>query len=464
MLILAAITSFEELILKFLPVPDKIYFYSRFLTEILLYIAFSLVIFSKLLKRIPLSRTPLDLPIILFVVSAILSTLVNHSPIFGSIVSLRPLLRFIPLFYLTVNLNITFNQARKISRTIIFAGTVQVAIGILQFLSRGALDSLLLPRATDTEIGGVSKTYILVKTGREIGSIYGAAGDTVTYAVFLIVIFILIISKLHTQYFNNLNKDEFTIKKYSKKTRFIARILIGFLFINISLTYVRATLFAVIILGMVHSFKAFGRVRTTIGLSVAMALVIIIFAAIPPQFIGSEKVKQRSVFADITGVFTPEYIRIAKKQRLGALIGIVPTVIFNKPILGYGADLSSTIDELNASKISFLTKVWTEEGFKDVYWVTILAFYGLAGLSSMVWMFWRLYYCAAMIYKVSQEQITKETSLAVTYIAMITVFLLFFNQTIEFRIYSFYLWLLSGLMFSLYFQEKKKTDNFLKEE
>ena len=462
LLFLAAITSFEDLIIKFLPVPEKIFFYSRFLSELSIYIAFILVVANKLVKRIPLSRTPLDLPILFFIGSAVISIIVNHSPIFGSIVNLRPLLRFILLFYLIVNLKITVNQASKITHTIIWAGTLQVAIGILQYLSRGALDNLLLPRATDIDIGGVSKTYILLKTGREAGSIYGAAGDTVIYSVFLVLIFILIISKRNIFFFGNNQENSV----YSKKdiTKILPLIGILFLFIAIALTYVRSSLFAAIIIGLRHSARTFGRVKTFIVLFLAMVLVIIVFTAIPPEFISETKSTQKSIFSDITGIFTPEYINVAKKQRLGALIGIVPTVIFNKPILGYGADQISAIDGLNASKISFLTKVWTEEGFKDVYWAAILTFYGLAGLISMAWMFWRLYYCAKMIGKFSNEQITKEISLAVRYIVISTSFLLFLNRALEFRIYGFYFWLLPGLMFSLYIQEKNNSDNFVKKQ
>jgi hypothetical protein len=69
-----------------------------------------------------------------------------------------------------------------------------------------------------------------------------------------------------------------------------------------------------------------------------------------------------------------------------------------------------------------------------------------------------------MIYKFSNQQITKEISLAVRYIVISTSFLLFLNRAIEFRIYGFYFWLLPGLMFSLYIQEKNNSDNFVKKQ
>lgn len=461
-LLLTALTSFEDFILKFLPVPDKIYFYSRFISELLIYLSFFCVITSKLVKRIPLARTPLDLPIFLFLASAALSIIVNRSPIFGSLVNLRPLIRFFILFYLTVNLPISCDRASKITPTIIIAGAAQAVIGILQSLSRGALDSILLPRATDTDIGGVSKDFILVKSGREIGSIYAATGDTVIYAVFLILIFTVIISKLHTDNFKSFQSLRIAIinrrlVKLRISSKFLLNILILGLVIAITLTYVRIGLFSVIIIGILHSFRVLGRAKTLVGLSTAALLFILYLTAIPRQFVPGDRTQQRSIVTDITGVFTEDYLEVAKQQRLGALIGIAPTVIFNKPILGYGGDRNSVIDDLNASKISFLTKVWTVQGFKDVYWVAILTFYGLAGLISMVWMFWRLYYCAVTIHKVARERITQEISLAVTYIVTISAFLLFFNQTIEFRTYGFYFWFLSGLMFNLYGQEKNQS-------
>lgn len=468
LLTLAAFTSFEDFFLKFLPVPDSIFFYSRFVSEFSIYIAFILVLFGKFIKGIPLSKTPLDLPIIFFLCSALFSMLVNHSPLFGTIVNLRPWLRFFILFYLIVNIKITLNQASAINRTIICAGIVQVVLGILQYLSRGALDSFLLPRATDTEIGGVARSSLLLKGGREIGSIYGAAGDTVVYGAFMLLILILIISKLHSIRLSKiLNISESNIN-YSTRNKFLSPrflgILMPFLFITISLSYVRACVLAAIVLITIYSVRVFGKVRTMVVLSVAIVLASIIFLASPPEYSGNARYEEQSILANLTGIFTPDYTKQLKNQRLGALMGTAPTVIFNKPFLGYGADQISAIDRLNASKISFLTKVWTTEGFKDVYWVAILVFYGLSGLISMVWMFWRLYYCSRMIYKICNEQITKEIALSVNYIIIVTSFLLFFNRTIEFRIYGFYFWFLSGLMFSLYLQEKSQKLKSVREE
>ena len=466
LVILTAFISFEDFLLKFLPVSDSIFFYSRFISEILIYIAFTLVLAIKIIKRIPLVRTPIDLPIFLFLGSAFLSILINDSPIWGSIANLRPWLRFFILFYLILNIKITTIQASIINRTVILAGIVQVAIGLIQYISHGVLDNFLLPRASDTEIGGIAKNNIILKAGREIGSIYGAAGDTVMYGTFIILILILVISKLHiaklisygenNENINSLNEDKILSPKF-------LGFLLPFLLIAISLSYVRACVFAAIVLIIIHSLKTFGRARTAIALLVVIIIGSLFFIATPPEYSGNARIEEQSILTNLTGILTSDYTKQLKNQRLGALIGTAPTVIFNRPFLGYGADQVSAIDSLNASKISFLTKVWTTEGFKDVYWVAILTFYGLAGLISLVWMFWRLYYSAQNIYKFSSEQITKEISLSVKYIIIITSFLLFFNRTIEFRIYGFYFWLLPGLMFRLYIQERTQVWELRKE-
>ena len=112
--------------------------------------------------------------------------IVNDAGRFATIVTIRPVIRYVVLFYLVVNVNITLEQAGKILRYCIYAGAGQVLIGMLQYATRGALNGILQPRASDTDIGGVTKNFVVLQ-GREIGSIYGAAGDTILLGLFLVL-------------------------------------------------------------------------------------------------------------------------------------------------------------------------------------------------------------------------------------------------------------------------------------
>ena len=463
-LFLVVFTPFEDFLLKFLPVSDRLYFYARFLSELFIYILFATVVIQKLIKRMSFFRTPLDLPIVIFLGIVLISTIVNKANVFESIISIRPVIRYIILFYLIVNINITLTRANTIIRYFIYAGTAQLTIGIVQFLSRGAINDFLKPRSSEMDIAGITKDYALL-SGREIGSIYGTTGDTVLFATFMTLFLILITSKMYIANYQVKKYDKSHLMKVSnKKKNVLSSILIFGTIIAIGLSYVRVCLLAALIIVIAYLLlKFYKRKQKRIGIILILISLLIPIISINInffsdfhglQYVGNARQTEQSVFDNMTGIFTAKYIDIARKQRLGALIDIPLTVIYNKPFLGYGPDELLTIENLNNSPTSFLTKVWTKEGFKDVYWVSVMAFYGVAGLSTMIWIFYRLYRWAKIIYIRTQEKVIKEISLSVLAITLTTILLLFFNRTIEFRIHSLYFWSFPALMFNLYSQEK----------
>lgn len=463
-LFLVVFTPFEDFLLKFLPVSDRLYFYARFLSEVFIYILFAAVVAQKLIKKAPFFKTPLDLPLVIFIGIVLMSAMANKANIFASIMSIRPVIRYIILFYLIVNINITLTRVNTIIRYFIYVGTAQLGIGFIQFLSRGAINDFLKPRASEADIGGVTKHYTLL-AGREIGSIYGTTGDTVLYGTFMILFLILIISKMYIANQEIIKHDKsYFVKISSKKKNIFYSILILGTLVAIGLTYVRVCLLASLIILMAYSLlKLYNKNKKSIGLVLILISLLIPIISINidflksfngPQYQGNARETEQTVIDNVTGIFTERYINIARQQRLGALTDIPLTVIYNKPFLGYGPDQLLTIKNLNNSPTSFLTKEWTQEGFKDVYWVAIVAFYGVAGLFTTIWIFYRLYRWARTIYNRSKKKVIKEISLFVMTTTLSTVLLLFFNRTIEFRIYSLYFWLLPGLMFNLYSKEK----------
>ena len=463
-LFLVIFIPFEDFLLKFLPVSDRLYLYARFLSEAFIYILFAIVIAQRLIKRISFVKTPLDFPIFAFLGIVLMSAILNKAGIFASVTSIRPIIRYIVLFYLIVNINITLTRANTIIRYCIYVGTAQLIFGITQFISRGAINNFLRPRASETDIGGVTKNFVVL-SGREIGSIYGAAGDTVLFATFMTLFLILILSKMYIANHQIIKYDKsYLVKSSSKKKNVLLSILILSTIIAIALSYVRVCLFAALIILIAYLLLEFyKRKRKQIGILLILLSLLIPIISINisflndlngPEYVGNARRTEQTVVDNMTGIFTERYLKIARRQRLGALIDIPLTVIYNKPFLGYGPDQLLTIENLNNSPTSFLTKEWTKEGFKDVYWVALLAFYGIAGLSTTIWIFYRLHRWARIIYNRTQKKVIKEISLSVMVIILITAFLLFFNRTIEFRIYSIYFWLLPGLMFNLYREEK----------
>ena len=440
---LTGYVAFEEFVLKFLPISDTLYSYLRFLGEILIYIAFGKLVIHKLHRGIPFVKTAIDVPVIGFYSVVLLSILVNGSPLMGSLYNVRPLARYIVLFYLVVNSTLSDRRITTLLRIILGVGIFQVALGGIQWLGGPSAFDFFLPREATLTIGGFTKKYRLLELGREIGSVYGTLGDTVIYGVFMILVLIVYLSRVRRlEYLNLLGA--------------------AVLFFFIARSYSRAATFSALLAGGAWYYFHFGWKRTLQLAGVTLLAFSLLLAVVNPfnlEYINPRKARVGLV-GNVTGVFSGSYVRIAQKQRLGALIGNVPTVLLNKPILGYGADQNTTIERLNMSKRSFLLKVLSKEGFKDVYWVAILCFYGVLGLGFFALIFYCLFRAALKLYRrsistsalvergASTARLTQQVAIIVLCLVAVTVFLLFFNRTLEFRGYGFYFWLCAGLMFA----------------
>ena len=434
---LTGYVGFEEFILKFLPVSDALYSYLRFFGEILIYVAFGKLVIHKLNRGIPFVKTAIDLPIIGFYSVVLLSMLVNRSPLIGSIYNIRPFARYIVLFYLVANSNLSERRITTLLRIIIGVGIFQIAAGLIQWIGGPEAFDFFLPRETTLTIGGFTKEYRLLELGREIGSIYGTLGDTVIYGVFMILVLVVYLSRI-------------------RRLEYLNLLGVIVLFFFIARSYSRAATFSALLAGGAWFYFHYGW-KKTLRLALATVLIFGILLAVTNPFnleYTNPRKARVGMVGNVTGVFSGSYVRVAQKQRLGALIGNVPTVLVNKPILGYGADQNTTIDRLNASQRSFLLKILSKEGFKDVYWVAILCFYGVLGLLFFALIFYRLFRAALNLYKrsvstsLTASRLTQRIAIIMLCLVAVTVFLLFFNRTLEFRGYGFYFWLCAGLMFA----------------
>ena len=434
---LTGYVAFEELILKFLPVSDVIYSYLRFFGEMLIYLAFGKLVIHKLYRGIPFVKTAIDLPIIGFYSVVLLSMLINRSPLIGSLYNIRPFARYIVLFYLIANSNLSERRITTLLRIILGVGIFQIGVGVVQWLGGPTAFNFFLPRESTLSIGGFTKEYRLLELGREIGSIYGTLGDTVIYGVFMILVLVVYLSRIRRlEYLNLLGA--------------------AMLFFFIARSYSRAATFSALLAGGAWYYFQYGwkkTLRLALIILIAFSILLAIVNPFNLEYINPRKARVGLV-GNVTGVFSGSYVRVAQKQRLGALIGNVPTVLVNKPILGYGADQNTTIERLNSSQRSFLLKILSKNGFKDVYWVAILCFYGLLGLGFFALIFYQLFRAALKLYKrsvspsLNASRLTQQIAIIMLCLVAVTVFLLFFNRTLEFRGYGFYFWLCAGLMFA----------------
>lgn len=442
-LFLVIYMPFESFILSKLPVSDQLYLALQFFSELLIYGTFVLVMVKRFLQRPVFPRTAVDVPIILLLVIILASILVNQVPTWGSLLNFRSLFRYVVLFYLVVNLNLTRKWASRILLAILVTGIIQILLGGLQLMNVGAVDTFLLPRLSEAEIIGQTRSFHLVARGREIGSIYGTLGDTLYYGLFLLVVLAVYLGRI-------------------TRIKMPQMLFITAVFLAINYSYSRAAVFAMLLMLLVFFRIRFGLGRTAVvafyGLTAGIIIFLFLFISASRSSYVNPADRQQNVLQNLSGIFSPTYFEIAQKQRLGMLLGVTPTVLANKPFLGYGPDNEETIKRINESNPSFLLTPLqgrTAAGFEDVYWIAFLAYHGILGLVTLAYIHLKFYQFGWYTYRRTEVVVIRKLAVAVMCLVATTPLLLFFNQTLEFRIYGFYFWLLPALLMNLYAQERK---------
>ncbi|WP_420630014.1 hypothetical protein [Candidatus Leptofilum sp.] len=444
-LFLTIFIPFEDFVIKFIPVSDPIQLALRLMSELLIYSTLTVTILKKMIQGKSIRLTRLEHWLIIFIFAGIFSSLLNSASLGSSIINLRAIIRYIFLFYLLVNLNLSPKQNQKLLNAILAIGAVQIIIGAIQIITRGSINSFLLPTQTNIEIAGVSRGAVLLNRGREIGSIFGTLGDTIFLALFLLIVLVIFLGK------NNLLR---------LKTLAIIAILFGAINYTFARGVVLAALFAVILYAIIY----YGKNRLVIGsiLGVPFAILaiytLVASSAIYRDF-NNPLFEEIGILDNFTGILTIDYFERAQNQRLGALIGIPPTVLANAPAFGFGLDESLTVSKLNESNPSYMLREIDQNGFEDVYWTAILSYTGLLGLLSFAMIFTLIGRKAKQIFRKAKHKQTKQLAAIVLCLTVLTAFLLFFYRVVEFRAFSYYYWLLAGLMLSSYIQEKARLRN-----
>jgi hypothetical protein len=447
-LFLTAFMPFEYFLLKFVPqTSDLAYLVLQSVGELVIYSTFAIVVFQKVLIRGAfLRRTPIDAPLVAFVVVAILSVVVNQSPMLSALLNLRTLFRYTFLFYLVVNLDFGPKQVDVLVRITLFVGLVQIILGGLQVVSGGALNEFLMPKQVDLEVLGQSRQFRVTEGTREVGSVYGTLGDTIFFGLFMLAVLAVYVGRL-------------------KKFRVRSALFLVAILAMLGFSYARAAVFGALLMLLIAYRSRSGLQRVFLLFFMMLPAGVIGLLLLLGSFDEASFVDPRrsstGIFGNITGIFSRDYVQRAQGQRLGSLLEVVPTVWVNRPILGYGLDEETAIEGLNESQRSFLSAPLDERDarrFEDVYWVAMLAYCGLAGVGALMFLLYRLYSSAWKIYKKAHDSMTRQMAFVVICTSGIAPFLLFFYRALKYRIYGFYFWLLPALMFALYAQERKRGE------
>lgn len=447
-LFLISYLPFEETILAHLPISYNAFVAARFLGEFIIFISLIALFIRKWSKGEKLIRTPIDFFPIAFVFIAGSTIFINQSSLIGSLVNLRPLLRYTALFYLVVNMHLEESHIRRVIKLMILIGSVQITIGVFEILFGQNINPFLLPKFSEIEIAGYSKEFVLLTREVKQGSIFGTLGGTKYYSLFMLIVITIYLAQIE-----------------KIKIQHILFLLLSIL--CVSYTYHRAALLGLIIVLLIHYRMRKGRSRlfTVVSLLLLIlfsgTLVIIDSSLFQREYINPRE-QQISFIQNFLALFTKDYLERTQTNRLGVITSIPQIVLSESPIVGFGPDRPQTIDRLNSSLYKYETpllrkKEFTNTGFEDVYWVALLAYYGLAGISLFITLFLKLYNSSLFIYKNTKQKITRDLSVITACIVGLCVFFLFLENVLEFRSFSFYFWLLPALMYNLYSTEVRSN-------
>ena len=441
---LVATMTFEDFILKWLPVSDGVYSASRFLSELFVYGMFVYAIGMRFVKSGKFRRTRIDIALLGFLAAAMVSIYINDAPLLGSLINLRVLVRYIALFYVVVNLDLTPREVRSMLMLIVAVGVFQSAIGLVQVF-QGGPTPFWQPRASNLEVAGYSKEFTVLTGGIEKGAVVGAFGYSVAMALYLVLAIICALSLLL----------EGRAKSWSKAV--FGYLGVALMLGCILLTYSRAA-FAALILAIPVVLWFSRRIRTLLqaGLATAAVAAFLLgsFAVSGgPDTVGFVKVREQYVnpLQNIALVFSGEYWARAQGSRQWIIKEVGGNIVQQVSLFGFSPDEATAKSEIVQRAGGTLSKLITYRAFEDVYWVAMLAYYGFVGLGLYLYVLWILFRCAlrrqhATVYP------SRVASIAFSALIVITIPLTLIVQTFEFRAFGFYFWLLAALMYTEYEQ------------
>lgn len=435
---MAALVPLEAFLISLLAktgvFPEPILFGLQFAVEAGTYLALGAVVLTRWSQGRGFRRTPADVPLLVILAIVSLSVATNDAPIKGNVLNLRSAFRYAAVFYLVTQVRLTRRQVSVVLWVILISGAVQLLAGAAQWVVGYNLKVWMLPHTSDIEIAGQSRTFTLVERGREIGSVFGTLGDTLYYGLFLLVVLGVALSRF--------------------RWRFWSAAALAALLLATAYSYSRAAVIAAG-LTLVAFFGGRVGVRRVAGACCAMAAVgvFVIAAALVLETHGSvyqhPRQGRRSIMANMTNVFSADYLERSKRQRLGAVLGVAPTALVNAPVLGYTPNQTYAIRQLNEARKTYLYKTLTKEGFEDVYWVAILCYTGIVGVLAVSWLGIRLAWtCAAVARGAAGDAVVRWAGLAGVCVVLQCAVLMWFNRVPEIRSFSFYFWLLPALAYA----------------
>lgn len=425
--ILAVYITFQEFILKWMPIDDVLYQLLRQVPDMLIFVLALSLFLRKFSMRglIPIIGKKIDAPLWLFMLWAIFTLAVNLSAdLFVGIANIKALLRYTLLVYILLILKPSEADIRSLLKWISIAVFVQVLVGMAQFFGGIPARDFLAARHVDVGIGALMTSF----TGDRfegVNDLMGTMGDNISFGYFLLMGLAIFL---------------FSSRFQSVKYWFGITLIVTLIYLSGS----RAITITAILFVIGHQAWVCGYKKITVRIALlAFALsplgLVVIFGNI--SFSSDEKYS-------FLFMFNEEYLEGSLNSRLGIVVHILPKILLDfHNIIGFSPDkmvfagfVSDELRMIPQILIDLLPIV-----LEDVYWVAMYVYFGLVGIVLWILFLYRLQGFVSIIARSDCATVIHPIAGAAFFLLWASLPLNLFNQAFEARSFAFYLWLYCGL-------------------
>lgn len=447
---IALYTPFELFILKWLP--SVVSGPLRFLPEFILYGLAAKILGQCFFQRRGLQTTPIDILLPIFFLSTLISIVINGSDILPSFDNLRSLWRYLSVFYIVVNIDISLEKLTLMLQGIKVVGLIQAGLAFCQYFMPTGMQQFFAPG--DFQVGDYERVSQAEAGELKSGAVFGMFTNPSVLAAFLLLVLTIAMGL-----FYSLSADWTPMVKYKEFASLVA------LTFGIFASKKRAPLVFALLTPLLFLFfqKRIRKLFKLGWLYVALIFltvlgVVFLGTSVDTSFTSQEEAKGSINLASyLFQIFSPEYYEHSSESSRGWVIQTtMSTLIKSGGWFGFGPDL----ENMRSLMYDLLTsgadraKIFDLQPLEDVYWLAMLAYFGPIGLGIYGFMIWRLFQLGRWLTLFSSQATYRILGSLFCTLVVITVLYNFISRTLEFRPYSFYFWLVSGLVVNSYNRHK----------
>lgn len=421
------LVAFWDFFVRWVPAPPALQAVLSQLPEMVVYAGILVAQFQRLnaTGRIRVIGRGIDGALFIFIGWTLFSTLlVMPDGMFIPILNIKALVRYVFVFYLVATIEWNEPRYSMVRRAFYNIFLIQMVIGALQIVIGQPAIEFFSPRSLEG-VFGIDRIAFADRDRSSI-EVFGTFRNTISFAYLIMIGAILV---LISQKKLGALPVTFTVVLALAMLLFSgSRIVLFFLLVFVFLNWSRLEV----------SWK-----RTKKWL-IAMP-ILIVSAALVYMYVLSMNLQIEQ--GSTAYVFSPDYLEGAMNQRLGIITQVLPEMLFRSEILlGLGADKEAIADYLNeilnVPNVALL--VTLSKTLEDVYWVTIVLYFGIPGFVLFLVLWFKIYGAVARIVQ-SETGWISEAAIIAKILLLASVPLNLVNQAFEVQVFALTLWTFAAI-------------------